>query len=124
MGDSDWSDVDQGSDDDSSSAGGKKKFLANMQSNVNSVNFKPVACGTCGKMVQHHEKMSIDDIIYHDNCVRCKVCDKKLTPGNYAGLEKTFYCKPHFKQTFQSKGDYFGSFGKEDPKAKWQEKSS
>jgi len=48
------------------------------------------------------------------------VLDKVLSAGNYAALEGKYYCKPHFSQTFKTKGNYSESFGEEDPKKKWQ----
>ncbi len=57
--------------------------------------------------------------MFHKACFRCKTCERVLSPGTYAGLEGDFYCKPHFKQLFQTKGNYSESFGHEDPKKKW-----
>ena len=39
--------------------------------------------------------------------------------GTYAALEGIIYCKPHFKQMFQEKGNYDEGFGREQHKAKW-----
>jgi len=30
-----------------------------------------------------------------------------------------WYCKPHFKQLFATKGNYSDSFGEDKPTAKW-----
>lgn len=38
-----------------------------------------------------------------------------LSTGNFAGLKGKLYCKPHFKQLFQLKGNYDEGFGGEFP---------
>merc|ERR1712000_108818 len=52
-------------------------------------------------------------------CLRCTECNKVLSLGNYAALQGKFFCKPHFKQLFQLKGNYDEGFGGEQHKKKW-----
>jgi len=62
-----------------------------------------------------------DKKIFHKICFRCSHCSVVLTLGNYAGLAGQFFCKPHFKQLFASKGNYDEGFGKQKHSAKWVE---
>merc|ERR1712188_359815 len=54
---------------------------------------------------------------------KCEHCKKTLGLGNFAALNGKYYCKPHFKQLFQSKGNYSDGFGEEAPTAKWDSKA-
>eukprot|EP01119_Soliformovum_irregulare_P003662 TRINITY_DN1455_c0_g1_i1.p1 TRINITY_DN1455_c0_g1~~TRINITY_DN1455_c0_g1_i1.p1 ORF type:complete len:618 (+),score=158.76 TRINITY_DN1455_c0_g1_i1:238-2091(+) len=80
-------------------------------------------CTACAKTVYATEKVVVDDKetkrVYHKTCIRCKECNKVLGLGQYSALEGTFYCKPHFKQLFHSKGNYDEAFGKEKASGKW-----
>merc|ERR1712232_1025931 len=51
--------------------------------------------------------------------MKCTHCNKTLGLGNFAALNGKYYCKPHFKQLFQQKGNYSDGFGEEKPTAKW-----
>jgi hypothetical protein len=42
----------------------------------------------------------------HKTCLKCSSCNITLTLGNYSALNGKFYCKPHFKQLFATKGNY------------------
>merc|ERR1712000_726340 len=77
-------------------------------------------CSVCGKSVYAMDKMVADGIIFHKNCMKCEHCKKTLGLGNFAALNGKYYCKPHFKQLFQAKGNYSDGFGEEAPTAKWQ----
>merc|ERR1712096_238665 len=45
-------------------------------------------------------------------CFRCFHCKNTLTLTNFAMIDGTSYCKPHFKQLFQSSGGkYDRAFG-------------
>jgi hypothetical protein len=44
--------------------------------------------------------------------------------GNFASLEGKYYCKPHFKQLFATRGNYAEAFGNERPTAKWMRDST
>jgi adenylyl cyclase-associated protein len=65
------------------------------------------------------ERVSVDDKVFHENCFKCEHCKKKLSTGNYTALENSFYCKPHYTQLFNAKGNYSEGFGKEKPTAAW-----
>ena len=80
------------------------------------------------------EKLEADNVIYHKKCFRCAVCNKAISVGGFAALEgkvcspgscesecypQQVYCKPHFKQLFQLKGNYNEGFGTEPHKNKW-----
>jgi hypothetical protein len=51
--------------------------------------------------------------------LRCEHCQCTLRLGNYASMQRRFYCKPHFKQLFALKGNYDTGFGREEAKRKW-----
>jgi len=76
-------------------------------------------CHNCGKRVYPMDMTRADDKVFHKGCFRCHHCNRTITPGNFAALSGNFYCKPHFKQLFKSKGNYSDAFGQEDPKLKW-----
>eukprot|EP00128_Syssomonas_multiformis_P003610 Colp12_sorted_trinity150504_noHs@18305 len=113
----DWDDVPQDEDEDDRSK--QKSFIANLKSNAEGE--KDADCEVCHTKVPFHQQTRVDGKAFHKTCFKCDVCHKTLAPGNYAGLEGKFYCKPHFKQSFLSKGNYSEGFGHEDPKKKWSE---
>jgi len=82
-------------------------------------------CVKCDERVYVAEKVSVDGQVYHKACFRCSVdgCKKKLSPGTYAAMQGTLYCKPCFKKMFKLKGNYDEGFGKEQHKMKWQRNS-
>ena len=71
-------------------------------------------CLVCGKVVYFSDRVKADDKVFHKACFRCTQCKGVLKLGSYAGLEGKYYCKPHFKQLFQLKGNYAGGFGTGD----------
>jgi len=76
-------------------------------------------CEVCGKTAYPMESIAADNKHYHKTCFKCVYCRNTLKLGNYAALGGKFYCKPHFKQLFQLKGNYSGGFGEDKPTAKW-----
>jgi len=73
-------------------------------------------CHECGKTVYPQEMLKEDNsqgekLVFHKSCFRCKHCNNVLKIGSFASLNGEFYCKPHFKQLFQSKGNYSEGFG-------------
>jgi len=79
-------------------------------------------CVTCNKRAYLNERVSVDGNVYHKKCFRCSApeCGKLLTPGTYAAMSGTFFCKNCFKHLFKLKGNYDEGFGKEQHKMKWQ----
>jgi len=76
-------------------------------------------CVACNKVVYAMDKMVADEKIFHKTCMKCEHCGKTLSLGNYAALGGKYYCKPHFKQLFATKGNYSEGFGEENHKMKW-----
>jgi hypothetical protein len=67
-------------------------------------------CAVCKKTVYSMERITADGNSYHKNCFRCAECHRTLSLGNFAQSKQYFYCKPHFKQLFQLKGNYDDAF--------------
>ncbi|XP_078581184.1 uncharacterized protein LOC144864732 [Branchiostoma floridae x Branchiostoma japonicum] len=80
-------------------------------------------CRACGKTVYAMEKIATDHDTFHKSCFKCDQCKKVLSLGTFAGIHDKLYCKPHFKQLFQSKGNYDEGFGHSQAKSKWAPKS-
>lgn len=74
-------------------------------------------CVACGHTVYATERAVVEDLaekkVYHKQCIRCQSCNKVLSVGQFSSLDGKFWCKPHFKQLFASKGNYDEPFGKE-----------
>jgi len=80
-------------------------------------------CKACGKAVYANEQLSVEGAIFHKTgCFKCAECNCTLKLGNFASMEGKYFCKPHFKQLFLSKGNYSEGFGSEKPTAKWDGK--
>ncbi|KAJ3046299.1 LIM domain-containing protein 2 [Rhizophlyctis rosea] len=76
-------------------------------------------CESCSKPVYLVEQLTLDGKIFHKTCLKCAHCKATLKMGNLASMGGVYYCKPHFKQLFKTKGNYSEGFGKEDPKKAW-----
>ncbi|KAM9975190.1 hypothetical protein ACTFIW_008668 [Dictyostelium discoideum] len=80
-------------------------------------------CTACTKTVYLTEKIVVEDKedkkTFHKLCLKCTHCKLTLSLGNYASLNGVFYCKPHFKQLFATKGNYDEGFGKSKHSEKW-----
>ncbi|KAK1438636.1 hypothetical protein QVD17_04445 [Tagetes erecta] len=63
-------------------------------------------CAVCNKTVYPLEKVTVEGEFYHNQCFRCAQGGCKLNPSNYAALDGTLFCKPHFAQLFKEKGNY------------------
>mmetsp|Transcript_143690 Transcript_143690/g.203256 ORF Transcript_143690/g.203256 Transcript_143690/m.203256 type:complete len:117 (+) Transcript_143690:50-400(+) len=87
-------------------------------------NVKREKCAVCEKTVYAMERMAADGLVFHKGCMKCCHCNKSLSLGNYAALSGKYYCKPHFKQLFQSKGNYSEGFGEDKPTAKWDKQNA
>ena len=54
-------------------------------------------CVVCGTAVYQMEKCSLDHWVLHRRCVKCTICKRLLTVGNFVMAECKVYCKPHAK---------------------------
>lgn len=52
-------------------------------------------CVVCGRTVYQMEKCNFDSSVLHKQCVKCSVCKRLLTVGNFVIAESKVYCKPH-----------------------------
>lgn len=52
-------------------------------------------CVVCGRTVYQMEKCNLDSSVLHRQCVKCSVCKRLLTVGNFVIAESKVYCKPH-----------------------------
>ncbi|XP_013794026.1 uncharacterized protein LOC106478060 isoform X2 [Limulus polyphemus] len=67
-------------------------------------------CDLCGKKLYPMERMEASSFKFHKNCFRCSHCNSMLRLDNYTINSRKFYCTPHFKQFFKSKGSYEDGF--------------
>lgn len=74
-------------------------------------------CKTCAKSVYENEKIVYDQVVYHQECFKCKKCTNRIPLVNVAMIAGDLYCKPCFKKIFAEKGTY-SSFG-EKTVPKW-----
>ncbi|NWX43109.1 XIRP2 protein, partial [Steatornis caripensis] len=79
-------------------------------------------CRLCQQRVYPMECLVADEQNFHKSCFRCYHCGSQLSLGNYASLHGKIYCKPHFKQLFKSKGNYYEGFGHKQHKELWNSK--
>lgn len=54
-------------------------------------------CVVCGTTVYQMEKCNFDSSVLHRQCIKCTVCKRLLTVGNFIISEDKVYCKPHAK---------------------------
>ncbi|XP_076340096.1 uncharacterized protein LOC143240829 isoform X2 [Tachypleus tridentatus] len=67
-------------------------------------------CDFCAKKLYPMERMEASGFKFHKNCFRCCHCNSMLRLDNYTINSHKFYCTPHFKQFFKSKGSYEDGF--------------
>jgi len=67
-------------------------------------------CKVCQKTVYEMEKLTIEQVVYHKTCFKCAKCAKVLRMGDFTAIQGEVFCKPHFKQLFQVKGNYEEGF--------------
>nr|XP_020442248.1 LIM domain and actin-binding protein 1-like isoform X2 [Monopterus albus] len=79
-------------------------------------------CVACLKTVYPLERLVANQHVYHSSCFRCSYCNTKLSLANYASLQNSVYCKPHFCQLFKAKGNYDEGFGLRPHKELWESK--
>ncbi|XP_006810520.1 LIM domain-containing protein 2-like [Neolamprologus brichardi] len=89
-----------------------------------SFNTQKEVCTSCLKTVYPMEKLVANNLVFHSACFCCRHCNAKLSLGTFASLQGEFYCKPHFKQLFKSKGNYDEGFGREQHKQLWAAKET
>jgi len=87
-----------------------------------SLTVKKEACSVCEKTVYPTEQVKADDKLYHRGCFRCEYCQGTLKLGSFASMDGRVFCKPHFKQLFNSKGNYSEGFGKLKPQQEFEAK--
>jgi len=63
-------------------------------------------CEVCRGRVYPTDKTSVEGKLFHRACFRCAHCKGVLRLGNFAALNGSYYCKPHFKQLFKRAGNY------------------
>lgn len=56
------------------------------------------------------ERLEIDGLVLHKTCFRCRECNTKLSAGTYTKINGDVFCKPHYRQLFQLKGNYEEGF--------------
>lgn len=79
-------------------------------------------CHGCHKEVYAHERMFLNNEVFHKGCAKCVVCSKNLTPTNFAVGGTVWYCKTHYAQAFvQAGGRYPGEGSKNLAKPTWKE---
>ena len=71
----------------------KDKALSQVPSTGKSVSSDK--CVVCGRTVYQMEKCNFDSSVLHRQCVKCSVCKRLLTVGNFVITESKVYCKPH-----------------------------
>ena len=71
----------------------KDKALSQVSSTGKSVSSDK--CVVCGRTVYQMEKCNFDRSVLHRQCVKCSVCKRLLTVGNFVVSESKVYCKPH-----------------------------
>lgn len=71
----------------------KDKALSRVSSTGKSVSLDK--CVVCGRTVYQMEKCNFDSSVLHRQCVKCSVCKRLLTVGNFVITESKVYCKPH-----------------------------
>lgn len=67
-------------------------------------------CARCEKRVYQLEKITANGMTYHKACFKCSHCQRILSLGNFASLNSSVYCKPHFLELFKQKGNYSDGF--------------
>jgi len=89
-----------------------------------SLTVKKETCSVCDKTVYPTEQLKADSKTYHKSCFRCEHCQGTLKLGSFASMDGRLFCKPHFKQLFNSKGNYSEGFGKLKPQQEFEAKKS
>jgi cysteine/glycine-rich protein len=67
------------------------------------------------KTVYPTEKISIDGTVFHQDCLKCTKCAKKITPTSFGKLDGQYYCKPHTMELISRRGKYEGMSKSSEP---------
>ena len=59
------------------------------------IQLKTDICVVCGSKVYQMEKLKVKDNIIHRSCIKCSVCKRLLSVGNFIMSQNKIYCKPH-----------------------------
>ena len=59
------------------------------------IQLKTDSCAVCGSKVYQMEKFKVKDNIVHRSCIKCSVCKRLLSVGNFIMSQNKIYCKPH-----------------------------
>ncbi|XP_028397542.1 calponin homology domain-containing protein DDB_G0272472-like isoform X2 [Dendronephthya gigantea] len=59
------------------------------------IQLKTDTCAVCGSKVYQMEKFKVKDNIVHRSCIKCSVCKRLLSVGNFIFSQNKIYCKPH-----------------------------
>ena len=59
------------------------------------IQLKTDTCAVCGSKVYQMEKFKVKDNIVHRSCIKCSVCKRLLSVGNFIMSQNKIYCKPH-----------------------------
>ena len=59
------------------------------------IQLKAENCAVCGSKVYQMEKFKVKDNIVHRSCIKCSVCKRLLSVGNFIMSQNKIYCKPH-----------------------------
>jgi len=95
----------------------KPKYKVNRFVDKASVEYEK--CSICQKILYAMEKIEANNQRVHKKCFRCCQCSSPLRLDNFTAIDGTFYCLPHFKQLFISRGNYDEGFGRKQHKEKW-----
>uniref|UniRef100_A0A914YS62 LIM zinc-binding domain-containing protein n=1 Tax=Panagrolaimus superbus TaxID=310955 RepID=A0A914YS62_9BILA len=71
----------------------------------------PKDCALCGKTVYPVERLFANKKLYHNNCFRCKSCNKKLSATQYNIHEGTLYCKQHYQEVLHPERTHAATAG-------------
>ena len=59
------------------------------------IQLKTDTCAVCGSKVYQMERFKVKDNIVHRSCIKCSVCKRLLSVGNFIMSQNKIYCKPH-----------------------------
>eukprot|EP01130_Rhizamoeba_saxonica_P011624 TRINITY_DN4829_c1_g1_i3.p1 TRINITY_DN4829_c1_g1~~TRINITY_DN4829_c1_g1_i3.p1 ORF type:complete len:132 (-),score=6.46 TRINITY_DN4829_c1_g1_i3:27-422(-) len=63
-------------------------------------------CDICSKRVYLLEKISYNQTIFHEQCLRCSVCRTRLSPYKLNVMNNIYYCQADYQRILMSKGSF------------------